>query len=848
MNRVVPALLLVLWGCGGERVALQALIQVDPQVLASCIALDVIRVDGTVLQTQKLARPLDRQELRVAIFQGALPQDIQLQARALWGAACEEPLLANGWSAPVTARFEPTVGAVSLRLGLPPPSLDADRDGFVSQTEGGPDCDDSRPQSRPGVQELCDGSADLNCDGLWGCDDSTCSRRACSRTASALVFTTPERQTLAGECSPRPVVVERRDVLGEPAVPNHAIALQLSASSSLEATFYADAACRSPLVPTIPARASSLSFYVRGTRATSGLLTASSELGEASLAHTVLPGTPTKLAFSAASDSSLAGECVPLTLERRDAYDNAAPGPRRTVSFSPAPSAQLALYSDAACGTRLSSATFPEGAVSLPLYFRGTRAGEASIVASTTGSADARYTRRVNAGPASKLSLGLPGQTVLAGSCSPQATVRTLDAFDNPTGPSSEVPVDLSATVGMGLSFHADAGCTTGLSTLTLSARVPSGSFYFKGRTGGSVDVTAATAGMTPVTRSQRVAPVVRRGTCTLSDRATSVTCPIDPSLGSRERSFLVFQATTNNERTDHSFVRCRLVSTSTLTCDRVGSQGIAHIQWQVVERSRGLRVQHLEQSCPNNNQELLTVNIPTSVRMESSFVLFSSSQAGSTTNANDFATVRLTSPQQVEIALEENCNGANYAVQVVELEGLSVSRGLTGATDAASVEAPVPPAEASRSVLTSTFRAEGNDDVICNRMVRGEIVDREVLRFSRGAGSTSCDSTRISGIAYERLTFPEGYGVQARNVSLDNNALSTTETLSDVDPTRTLLLSSSQVHGGQGAGETSYRGNDVPGAGTARFWLTSPTRLEVARDAPLDSARWTVYAVQFEP
>ncbi|WNG25873.1 hypothetical protein F0U62_19000 [Cystobacter fuscus] len=847
MNRVVPALLLVLWGCGGDRVALQALIQVDPQLPASCIALDVTREDGTVLQSQKLARLPDRQELRVAIFQGALPRDIQLQARALWGTACEEPLLANGWSAPVTARFEPAVGAVSLRLELPPPSLDADRDGFVSQAEGGPDCDDALPQSRPGVQELCDASADLNCDGLWGCDDATCSRRACSRTASAIAFTSPERQGVAGECSPRPVVVERRDVLGQPAVPNHATALQLSASS-LDATLYADAACRSPLVPTIPARASSLSFYVRGTRATSGLLIASSALGEDSLAHTLLPGAPVKLAFSAASRSSLAGECVPLTLERRDAYDNAAPGPRRTVSFSPAPSAQLALYSDASCGTRLSSATFPEGAVSLPLYFRGTRAGEASIVASMEGSADARYTRTVNAGPASKLSLSLPEQAVLAGNCSSQASVRTLDAFDNPVVPSTEVSVELSATVGMGMSFHADAGCTSGLSTLTLSPSAPSGSFYFKGRTGGPVDVTAATAGLPAVTRSQSVTPVVRRDECTLANGVKSVNCSINPPLGSRERAFLVFQATTSNENADSSFVRCHLASTSFLTCDRVGTQGLARIQWQVVERSRGLRVQHLAQSCPNNNKTTLTVDVSPSVRMENAFVLFSSSQAGTTTGANDFATVRLTSPQQVEIALNENCNGADYAVQVVELEGLSVTRGQTGTTDAASVEVRVAAAEASRSVLTSTFRAEGNDNAICNRMIRGEIVDREVLRFSRGAGSTSCDSTRISGIAYERLTFPAGYGVQARTLSLDNNLSSTREALLAVDPTRTLLLSSSQVHGGQGAGETSYRAKDIPGAGTGRFLLASPTQLEVVRDAPLESARWTVYAVQFEP
>jgi len=353
MNRAAPALLLVLLGCGGDQGAFQALIQIDPQLPASCIALDLTTADGTLLQTQKLGRPLDRNELRVAVFQGELPRDIHLQARALWGAACEEPLLANGRSAPVTARFERSVGSVTLQLSLPPASLDADRDGFIAREAGGPDCDDTRSPRRPGVQELCDASEDLNCDGLRGCDDATCARQACSRVARSIVFTSPVRRVPAGECSREPVVVERRDALGRPTAPNDATPIELGASLPLDASFYADATCRSSPVSTIPARASSLAFHVRGTRAAVGALTASSALGEASLAHTILPGPTAKLVFSAASGTSLAGECVPLTLERRDPYDNAITGSSQTVSFSPAPSAQLALYSDAACGARL---------------------------------------------------------------------------------------------------------------------------------------------------------------------------------------------------------------------------------------------------------------------------------------------------------------------------------------------------------------------------------------------------------------------------------------------------------------------------------------------------------------
>lgn len=43
-------------------------------------------------------------------------------------------------------------------------ATDSDRDGYVSLATGGTDCDDTRAERHPGVQELCNGSDD-NCDG-----------------------------------------------------------------------------------------------------------------------------------------------------------------------------------------------------------------------------------------------------------------------------------------------------------------------------------------------------------------------------------------------------------------------------------------------------------------------------------------------------------------------------------------------------------------------------------------------------------------------------------------------------------------------------------------------------------
>ena len=153
MNRSAAlVLLLVLASCHRGPDAVRARVQLAPGVFATCVEVQVLSNAGTVLATQLVERAQTQQELRVALFQDALPDDIQLWARAFWGKApgCADALFFNGQSERVATRFNGS-GIESTLLKLEPPSEleDVDRDGFVAHDRGGPDPDDTDPGIHP---------------------------------------------------------------------------------------------------------------------------------------------------------------------------------------------------------------------------------------------------------------------------------------------------------------------------------------------------------------------------------------------------------------------------------------------------------------------------------------------------------------------------------------------------------------------------------------------------------------------------------------------------------------------------------------------------------------------------
>ncbi|WP_095976789.1 putative metal-binding motif-containing protein [Melittangium boletus] len=851
MHRAALLLLLVLAGCNRDQGALQAVIQFDPEVRASCISLDLLKTDGTVLQSQQLMRPSDRTELRVAVFRGTLPQDIQLQARALWGSGCEGALLFNGQSAPVSSRFEPgEVRQVSLDLQRPPASMDMDRDGFIAQRWGGPDCDDDREERRPGadVQEMCDGSDDLNCDGKRGCDDATCSARSCERMPASLSFISVAQEPIAGQCS-RPVILERVDAVGIATKPGFATPLRLGTTLPQGVTFHSDAACTStPFTPAIAAGSSQVTFYVRGTTSGGGQLTAASTgLNPAALSHGILAGPGTRPVFTTPSRTSRAGECTPaISFEWRDAFGNLALGKPKSLSLSTTTNAVL--YQDAACQMALPLPANTAEASSFSVYLRGTVPGTAEVVAVGGTDITERQVQTVNPGEAKKLEFFNPSvQTLLAGECSSPVTVRVLDEFGNQTALSTDSSIALSSNLG-GFGFYPESGCTgADSSTLSLPAGAKEARFRFKGKTGGNVTITAALSTLTPATQAHEIIPAVRRGSCTLAKNQKTKTCPITPQLRDLTKSFLVFQATTTTDNPNDSFVHCKLERTQ-VSCGRVGTQEDANIQWQVVELASGLRVQHLVSGCTG-----LTTSVKfNAVDMNKSFVLYSSSQIGTKTGSNDFAGVQLVSPTQVDIVLNYDCNEHTYVVQVVEFEGATVSRDNKGpmTTSEMSATGLEPEQETARTVLLSTLQTTVETDAdICNRMVRAEISTVNSVAFTRGADATNCANADVARIHWERISFPAGTRVQSKVLTVgDKNKIATATLDTPVDATRTLLLSSSQINGGQANGETSYRAKDIPGVAAGRLTLTPSGQLQVERDADLAQARWTSYAIQLEP
>ncbi|ATB32614.1 hypothetical protein [Melittangium boletus] len=863
MYRVLPVLLLVLSGCRDPG-AVQALIKLDTGVEASCIALDLQSSDGTVLKTQLVPRPEGKNDANIAVFRGDFPQDLRLQARALWGTReCNEPLFYNGKSQAPSVSFKSgEVVPVELSLSRPGEEEDSDRDGFVAASLDGPDCDDSTGDANPkAAQDVCDASADLNCNGQLGCDDVTCSAKTCSQVAASLEFTSASVERGVGECVA--VVVERRDRNDEPTAPNYITEIQLGSSVSEGLTFHQDSDCKQSDLTTvsIDKRQASVRFYAKGTKiGERKLLANSTGLAHGELNYKLRAGDAAQVVFSSVEDSVQAGACRPVILERQDIYGNQTSAGPKVVTLTPSPSAQTAFYGDPACGgTQLSTADFAAQS-SLILYFRSKLANVFPLNVSGIGST---VTRNVTVYPAppSKIELALtpplPGKTLLAGECSQVATVKTSDEFNNPSSPATG-SVDLSGQTGMGVSFYSDSECKTGTTTASFGGTAGTANFYFKIKTGGvPVELSASLSGLTEK-QSQTVTPTVRRGTCTMDANSGSKECTIDPKLNSRGQSFLVFQATSTDDTPRSSFVRCQLKDDNKVLCNRQrgGGSNAVQIQWQVVEMPRGLKVQQLEGTCSSSTGTGTSIPVLLPIADPAkAFLLYSSSKDGTSASANDFVTVKFNGDHtKVDIAMDplQTCNTEVYSVQVVEFDGVSVTR---GTVPGAIVQSPFfandtfTEADANQSILMSTFQSNAGDDKLnlCNRMVRGEI-DASASRLSFTRGFNNCNAPKLSELSWERIQFPANTSVQARTLEVGNGVSSAKATISAVDMSRTLLLASNQIHSGQGNGETSNASTDTLAIATGRLVLNSPTELEVRRDVAVDSARWTVYAVQLEP
>ncbi len=269
----------------------------------------------------------------------------------------------------------------------------------------------------------------------------------------------------------------------------------------------------------------------------------------------------------------------------------------------------------------------------------------------------------------------------------------------------------------------------------------------------------------------------VKTNTCTIGGGSSSTNCPISPALTDTTKTFLIFQATTSNNEPTNSSVRCYVANTSTITCDRDGTAGTANIAWQTAEFSSGVTVEHLTPVCNvdgDADPDITNVTITAVSDMAKTFLLYSHKTSGSTNDANDPRTVRLTSTTNVEIRQHGYAScaaGSESALQVVQYTNASVTRGETGAMTGTSLPVTgLSSVNTSKTMLLYSYRFNGGGAAMCDRMLRGRMDSATSLLFSRGDGAGGCASQNIPAIAWERIEFTDATTVQQVEPAMTGN------------------------------------------------------------------------------
>ena len=575
---------------------------------------------------------------------------------------------------------------------------------------------------------------------------------------------------------------------------------------------------------------------------------------------------PASLSFAVVSSQGKAGACAPVVVKRLDASGRpTAPGFATPVTVTSEFPTELRLYSNPTCSVDLdSSFAIPKEGDSATFYVKGIHVKTGKLTVSSTQYGTASATHTVTPAPAKQLAfVAITAPSLKAAECSSVVTARTQDEYLNTSPVTANTALELTSTAGGAVAFFSESTCSNRTNVVTIPTGGTEASFYVKGLGGGGVilTVTEASGSLLPVSQNVNVASAVRRGTCVIGADRAFVDCALTPAVADLAKAFFVFQATSDIKKQDGSSVRCFPLDASTLRCERrAGNPTPINVAWQVVEMASGLRVYHLNGSCEDTPAAtVLTLPGGATVDMNKSFVLFSSLQGGSDADRNDYATAVLKSPSQVEILLNSvDCSsGNNYSVQVVQLEGLSVSRGTVLANDSYPFVVTVPTsASLSRSLVLATYQASQPSmgtalNAICNRTMRGEVTGDMELRFYRGFAA--CNPGLITTISWERITAVSNASVQSVKLTANSGFTSDVQTLATaVDPNRTVLMSSTQMHGGQSSGETTYPSEPLMGVADGRFQLklvgSEYKQIEVVRDTNKGDSFWTVYALQFEP
>jgi hypothetical protein len=229
----------------------------------------------------------------------------------------------------------------------------------------------------------------------------------------------------------------------------------------------------------------------------------------ASCGEQPVPPGPASLAFSTPPQTVQVGSCsAVVTVQLRDAQGGAVSAAADTaVELSAAPANGFQFFTQAVCtGTAVTAVTIPTGSSSASFYFKGARAGMATLTAAT-GTLSGNQAVTLTPSPAVTLAVTLPSGSVSAGTCLSGGLVEVKDATGANTRVSAVTSVSLEAAPSASLRFYSDATCTTPVTGVTLRPDVDSAAFYVEGQAVGTVTVTVSANGLAAATRNLDLQP-----------------------------------------------------------------------------------------------------------------------------------------------------------------------------------------------------------------------------------------------------------------------------------------------------------------------------------------------------
>jgi len=323
--------------------------------------------------------------------------------------------------------------------------------------------------------------------------------------AAALAFTSTQQTLTAGVCS-AVITIQSQDSFGNPADVAAQTTVNLTTTSSGGA-FYSNTACTQTATSVaIAAGSGTASFYYADSAAGTPTLTASaSGLASGTQAENIGAAAASKLVFTTAPQSVVAGVCsAVVTVRSLDTYNNPASVAAVTTVALGSTSSGGTFYAGAGCTGAVTSVSIAAGSDATSFYFKDTAIGSPTITGSATLFNSATQVETVRAAAPARLVFTTTAQTANAGSCSAVMTVELRDGFDNVAPAQAAITVSLSSSAGTS-AFFSDPSCSSAVSSRPIAVNATQASFYFKDSAAGSPTVTASSGTLTSATQQVTV-------------------------------------------------------------------------------------------------------------------------------------------------------------------------------------------------------------------------------------------------------------------------------------------------------------------------------------------------------